>query len=310
MTDTAGTRQRTYQRAGAGPGWWLRLSTTLWRRPWARATLLLTPPLAWFLLVYVASLVVLLITAFWSINPFTTNIDKTWTLTNFQQIFNTPAYLSDIGQTVAMAAEVTVTDAIIAFPFAYFMARVAAPRTRTVLFTAILLPLWASYLAKVYSWVLIFTNNGFLDWVAGGLGLGHPQLIYTNWAVYAVFCYLWLPYMIIPVYSALERVPGSLIEASQDLGGRTWRTTRSVLLPLVLPGIVAGSIFTFSLTLGDYITPLLIGGTKANFIGNVIYTNIGIANNVPFAAAMALVPIVIMGLYLSGARALGAFEAL
>jgi putative spermidine/putrescine transport system permease protein len=282
----------------------------LWRRPWARATLLLTPPLAWFLLVYVASLVILLITAFWSINPFTTNIDRTWSLSNFQQIFTTPAYLSDIWQTVAMAAEVTVTDAIIAFPFAYFMARVAAPRTRTVLFVAILLPLWASYLAKVYSWVLIFTNNGFLDWVAGGLGLGHPQLIYTNWAVYAVFCYLWLPYMIIPVYGALERVPGSLIEASQDLGGRTWRTTRSVLLPLVLPGIVAGSIFTFSLTLGDYITPLLVGGTKANFIGNVIYTNIGIANNVPFAAAMALVPIVIMGLYLLGARALGAFEAL
>jgi putative spermidine/putrescine transport system permease protein len=308
MTDAAGTRLPTG--AGAGQGWWLRLSTVLWRRPWARATLLLTPPLAWFLLVYVASLVVLLITAFWSINPFTTNIDRTWTLTNFQQIFTTPAYLSDIGQTVAMAAEVTLTDAVIAFPFAYFMARVAAPRTRTALFVAILLPLWASYLAKVYSWVLIFTNNGFLDWVAGGLGLGHPQLIYTNWAVYAVFCYLWLPYMIIPVYGALERVPDSLIEASQDLGGRTWRTTRSVLLPLVLPGIVAGSIFTFSLTLGDYITPLLVGGTKANFIGNVIYTNIGIANNVPFAAAMALIPIVIMGLYLSGARALGAFEAL
>jgi putative spermidine/putrescine transport system permease protein len=288
----------------------LRLSTALWRRPWARATLLLTPPLAWFLLVYVASLVVLLVTAFWSVNPFTTNIDRTWTLSNFHAIFTTPAYLSDIGQTVGMAAAVTVTDAVIAFPFAYFMARVAAPRTRTALFVAILLPLWASYLAKVYSWLLIFTNHGFLDWVVGGLGLGHPQLIYTNWAVYAVFCYLWLPFMIIPVYAALERVPASLIEASQDLGGRTWRTTRSVLLPLVLPGVVAGSIFTFSLTLGDYITPLLVGGTSANFIGNVIYTNIGIANNVPFAAAMALVPIVIMGIYLSGARALGAFEAL
>lgn len=288
----------------------LRLSTALWRRPWARATLLLTPPLAWFLLVYIASLVILLVTAFWSVNPFTTNIDKTWTLSNFHQIFTTPAYRSDIGQTVGMAAAVTVTDAVIAFPFAYFMARVAAPRTRTALFVAILLPLWASYLAKVYSWLLIFTNHGFLDWVVGGLGLGHPQLIYTNWAVYAVFCYLWLPFMIIPVYGALERVPPSLIEASADLGGRTWRTTRSVLLPLVLPGIVAGSIFTFSLTLGDYITPLLVGGTSANFIGNVIYTNIGIANNVPFAAAMALVPIVIMGIYLSGARALGAFEAL
>jgi len=311
MTHTAGTRPREQ---GQGQvrrnGWSLRLSTALWRRPWARASLLLTPPLAWFLLVYIASLVVLLVTAFWTVNPFTTNIDKTWTLANFRAIFTTPAYLSDIGQTVAMAAEVTVTDAVIAFPFAYFMARVAAPRTRTVLFVAILLPLWASYLAKVYSWVLIFTNHGFLDWVVGGLGLGHPQLIYTNWAVYAVFCYLWLPYMIIPVYSALERVPPSLIEASQDLGGRTWRTTRSVLLPLILPGIVAGSIFTFSLTLGDYITPLLVGGTSANFIGNVIYTNIGIANNVPFAAAMALVPIVIMGIYLSAARALGAFEAL
>ena len=311
MTSTAGTRPKEQgQNQVIRNVWLLRLSTALWRRPWARAGLLLTPPLAWFLLVYVASLVVLLVTAFWTVNPFTTNIDKTWTLSNFHAIFTTPAYLSDIGQTVGMAAAVTVTDALIAFPFAYFMARVAAPRTRTALFVAILLPLWASYLAKVYSWVLIFTNHGFLDWVVGGLGLGHPQLIYTNWAVYAVFCYLWLPFMIIPVYGALERVPASLIEASQDLGGRTWRTTRSVLLPLVLPGIVAGSIFTFSLTLGDYITPLLIGGTSANFIGNIIYTNIGIANNVPFAAAMALVPIVIMGIYLSAARALGAFEAL
>src|ERR1700758_445478 len=218
MTYTAGTRPKE---KGQGQsqvrrnGWLLRLSTALWRRPWARATLLLTPPLAWFLLVYVASLVVLLVTAFWTVNPFTSNIEQTWTLSNFQAIFTTPAYLSDIAQTVGMAA------AVIAFPFAYFMARVAAPRTRTALFVAILLPLWASYLAKVYSWVLIFTNHGFLDWVVGGLGLGHPQLIYTNWAVYAVFCYLWLPFMIIPVYAALERVPASLIEASADLGGRT-----------------------------------------------------------------------------------------
>jgi putative spermidine/putrescine transport system permease protein len=311
MTSTAGTRPKEQgQNQVTRNGWLLRLSTALWRRPWARAGLLLTPPLAWFLLVYVASLVVLLVTAFWTVNPFTSNIEQTWTLSNFKEIFTTPAYLQDIAQTVGMAAAVTVTDAVIALPFAYFMARVAAPRTRTALFVAILLPLWASYLAKVYSWVLIFTNHGFLDWVVGGLGLGHPQLIYTNWAVYAVFCYLWLPFMIIPVYGALERVPSSLIEASQDLGGRTWRTTRSVLVPLILPGIVAGSIFTFSLTLGDYITPLLIGGTSANFIGNIIYTNIGIANNVPFAAAMALVPIVIMGIYLSVARALGAFEAL
>jgi putative spermidine/putrescine transport system permease protein len=173
---------------------------------------------------------------------------------------------------------------------------------------AILLPLWASYLAKVYSWLLIFTHQGILDWSLAKLGLGQVHLIYTNWAVFTVFCYLWLPYMIIPVYAALERIPASQLEASQDLGARTWRTTRLVLFPLALPGIVAGSIFTFSLTLGDYITPILVGGTSATFIGNVIYTNVGVANNVPFAAAMALIPIAIMAVYLLGARALGAFE--
>jgi len=284
------------------------LSAALWRRPWARATLLLTPPLAWFVLLYLAALVVLLITAFWQINPFTTNIERVFSFSNLDQIFTSAAYRAIIVRTVGMAAAVTVTDAIVAFPFAYFMARIATPRTRTALFVAILLPLWASYLAKVYSWLLIFTHSGFLDWSLGQLGLGQVHLIYTNWAVFTVFCYLWLPFMIIPVYAALERIPASQIEASQDLGGRTWRTTRSVLLPLALPGIVAGSIFTFSLTLGDYITPLLVGGTSANFMGNIIYSNIGIANNVPFAAAMALVPVVIMAVYLLSARALGAFE--
>ena len=286
------------------------VSAALWRRPWARATLLLTPPLAWFILIYLASLVVLLITAFWQINPFTTNIERVWSLSNLTTIFTTPAYLEIIGRTVGMAAAVTVVDAVVAFPFAYYMARIASPRARTALFVAILLPLWASYLAKVYSWLVIFTHDGFLDWSLARLGLSQVHLIYTNWAVFTVFCYLWLPYLILPVYAALERIPPSQVEASQDLGARTWRTTRSVLLPLALPGIAAGSIFTFSLTLGDYITPLLVGGTSANFMGNVIYTNIGIANNVPFAAAMALIPIVIMAIYLLGARALGAFEAI
>ena len=285
------------------------LSAALWRRPWARATILLTPPLAWFVLLYIAALVVLLITAFWQINPFTTNIERVFSFNNLTTIFTSAAYRAIIVRTVGMAAAVTVTDAVVAFPFAYFMARIASPRTRTALFVAILLPLWASYLAKVYSWLLIFTHSGFLDWSLGKLGLGQVHLIYTNWAVFTVFCYLWLPFMIIPVYAALERIPASQIEASQDLGARTWRTTRSVLLPLALPGIVAGSIFTFSLTLGDYITLLLVGGTSANFIGNIIYSNIGIANNVPFAAAMAMVPIVIMAGYLLGARSLGALEA-
>jgi putative spermidine/putrescine transport system permease protein len=283
--------------------WGARVSGALWRRPWARATLLLTPPLAWFVLLYVAALVVLLITAFWRINPFTTNIERVFSFGNFSQILSSPAYRGIIGRTVGMAAVVTVTDAVVAFPFAYYMARIASARTRTALFVAILLPLWASYLAKVYSWLLIFTKGGVLDSVL------NVHLIYSNWAVFVVFCYLWLPFMIIPVYAALERIPPSQIEASQDLGARTWRTTRSVLLPLALPGIVAGSIFTFSLTLGDYITPLLVGGTSANFMGNIIYSNIGVANNVPFAAAMAMFPIVIMAGYLLGARALGAFEA-
>jgi putative spermidine/putrescine transport system permease protein len=281
------------------------VSAALWRRPWARATFLLTPPLAWFVLLYLAALVVLLITAFWQINPFTTNIERVWSLGNFTTIFTSAAYRGVILRTVAMAAAVTVADAAVAFPFAYFMARIASPRTRTALFVAILLPLWASYLAKVYSWLLIFTRGGLLDWATGH----RAHLIYTNWAVFTVFCYLWLPFMIIPVYAALERIPASQIEASQDLGARTWRTTRLVLLPLALPGIVAGSIFTFSLTLGDYITPLLVGGTSANFIGNIIYSNIGVANNVPFAAAMGMIPVVIMAGYLLGARALGAFEA-
>ena len=287
-----------------------RLSAALWRRPWARATLLLTPPLAWFVLLYLAALVVLLITAFWQINPFTTNIERVFSFNNLTTIFTSAAYRGIIVRTVGMAAAVTVVDAAVAFPFAYFMARIASPRTRTALFVAILLPLWASYLAKVYSWLLIFTHDGFLDWSLGKIGLSQVHLIYTNWAVFTVFCYLWLPFMIIPVYAALERIPASQIEASQDLGARTWRTTRLVLFPLALPGIVAGSIFTFSLTLGDYITPLLVGGTSANFMGNIIYSNIGIANNVPFAAAMALIPIAIMALYLLGARALGAFEAI
>ncbi len=291
-------------------GLWSRVSEALWRRPWARATLLLTPPLAWFLLIYIAALVVLLITAFWQTNQLTGNIVRVWSLSNFAQIFQAPAYRSIIARTVGIAAGVTAVDMIIAFPFAYFMARVAARRTRTVLYVAILLPLWASYLAKIYAWQLVLDRDGVLNWGLGKLGLGHLNLIYTNWAVFVTFCYIWLPYMVIPIYAAMERIPPSQIEASQDLGARTWRTTRSVILPLVLPGIVAGSIFTFSLTLGDYITPTLIGGTNSTFIGTIIYSNIGIANNVPFAAAMAIVPIAIMACYLFGARALGAFREL
>jgi putative spermidine/putrescine transport system permease protein len=305
VTTPAGAARAAPARpAPEGP--WSRVSAVLWRRPWTRATLLLTPPLAWFVLIYLASLAVLLVTAFWTTNPFTTHIERTWTLSNFAQILGTPAYRTIIFRTVAMAAGVTVVDAIIAIPFAYYMARIARPRTRIFLFVCILLPLWASYLAKVFAWLLILTHDGVLNWTLGKMGIGPLNLIYSNTAVFIVFCYIWLPYMVIPVYAALERIPASQIEASQDLGGRTLRTVRSVILPLALPGIVAGSIFTFSLTLGDYITPILIGGGNSVLIGNVIESNVGIANNLPLAAAMAMVPIAIMACYLLAARALGA----
>jgi putative spermidine/putrescine transport system permease protein len=288
------------ERSGTGVA---RVSAALWRRGWLRATLTLTPPLAWFLVIYLASLALMLITAFWTVNPFTNVLEHSWSLANFNQLF-TGTYLTIIGRTLEMAALVTVTDAVIALPFAYYMARVAGPRTRQLLFTAVLLPLWASYLARVYAWVVLLQKGGPLDW-AFGLDIG-----YSNTAMWVVFSYIWLPFMIVPLYAAIERIPDSLLEASGDLGAHGWRTLRSVVLPMALPGMVAGSIFTFSLTLGDYITPLLVGGSSSQFIGNVIYDNLGTANNLPFAATLALVPIVIMAVYLLGARALGAFEAL
>jgi putative spermidine/putrescine transport system permease protein len=285
-----------------------RVAALLWRRTWLRALLTLSPPLAWFLVIYLASLVVMLVTAFWTVNPLTNALVHSWNLQNFRDIF-TSTYERIIARTVGMAALVTVTDAVIAFPFAYFMARVATPRLRNVLFTAVLLPLWASYLARVYAWIVILQQGGTLDWTFGKLGLGAPNIGYSNTAMWIVFSYIWLPYMIVPIFGALERIPDSLLEASSDLGGRGSVTLRRVVLPLALPGIVAGSIFTFALTLGDFITPILIGGAGSSFIGNVIYSNIGVAGNLPFAAALAVVPIVIMTVYLVGARSLGAFRA-
>jgi putative spermidine/putrescine transport system permease protein len=300
--EAAGRPRKT---GGAAP-----LQSLLWRRPWLRASLLLAPPLGWFVLIYLSSLALLLITAFWRINDFTTQIERVWNLDNFRTILLDPTYRLIIGRTLAMAVAVTVTDAIIAFPFAYYMARVASRRTQTLLFAAVLLPLWASYLARVYSWILILNHSGLLNWSMQSIGLPAPEIGYTNVAMWIVFCYIWLPFMIIPTYSAMERVPDSLMEAAADLGARRWRAVRDVVLPLALPGVVAGSIFTFSLTLGDYITPTLVGGAGSIFIGNVVYSNVGIANNVPFAAALATVPVAIMAVYLLVARRLGAFEAL
>ena len=287
-----------------------RLQVAFWRRPWLRTATLLTPPVAWFAFVYLASLALLLVTAFWQINSFTSRVEQVWTLDNFQTLLTDPTYRVIVGRTVGMAAAVTLTDAVLAFPIAYYMARVASRRIQTVLFAAVLLPLWASYLARVYAWILILAHNGVLNSTLLALHLPAANIGYTNVAMWVVFSYVWLPFMIVPVYSALERVPESLLEAAADLGARRWRSLRDVLLPLALPGLAAGSIFTFSLTLGDYITPILVGGAGSSFIGNVAYTNFGIAGNIPFAAAVATVPIAIMAVYLLAAKRLGAFEAI
>ena len=288
----------------------VRFSGFFWRFPWLRPLLLLTPPLAWFVVVYFASLVLLLVTAFWTTNPFTTQIVQFWNTDNFQRLINEPTYHAIIGRTVLIASLVTITDAVLAFPFAYFMARVASRRIQTLLFAAVLLPLWASYLARVYAWILILNHSGVLNWSMQLVGLPPANIGYTNIAMWIVFSYICLPFMIIPTYAALERVPESLIEAAADLGARRWQTVRDVVLPLALPGVVAGSIFTFSLTLGDFITPILVGGAGSTLIGNVVYDNVGIANNVPFAAALATVPVAIMAVYLLIAQRLGAFRAL
>jgi putative spermidine/putrescine transport system permease protein len=280
-----------------------------WRRAWLRGTSMLGPPAGAFLLVYVAALAVLLLSAFWTLDPFTGQIVHTWSLDNFRILWEEHTYWRIAGRTIGLAAAVTVTDILLAFPFAYYMARIAGPRTRTLLFVLVLMPLWSSYLARIYSWRLILSKDGALNWWLGSLGLPDQNIAYTNWAVWIVFTYIWLPFMILPVYAALERIPDSFIEASRDLGARNWTTFRRVILPLALPGVVAGSIFTFSLTLGDYIAPSLVGNTQ--FLGNVIYRNVlGLTNNIPFAAAYAMVPLAVMALYLVAARRAGAFESL
>jgi putative spermidine/putrescine transport system permease protein len=289
-----------------------RVSALGWRHPWLKGLTLLVPPVAAFGIVYVGALAILFVSAFWGVDSFTGKLVHVWSLGNFRQVFSTsdPTYLRIAGRTIGIAAAVTATDALLAFPFAYFMARVARPRSRATLFVLVLLPLWSSYLVRIYAWRTILSHDGAINWALNGLGLPDQNIAYTNWAMWIVFSYVWLPFMVLPVYAALERIPDSFLEASADMGARGWRTLRSVVLPLALPGVVAGSIFTFSLTLGDYITPLLVGGTGSSFIGNVVYENIGINANVPFSAAFATVPVLVMALYLVVARRLGAFEAL
>jgi putative spermidine/putrescine transport system permease protein len=288
----------------------IRVSAALFRRPWLRAVLLLSAPGAWFVLIYIAALALLFVSALWSVEPFTGKLVHRWTFANFEMLFRVPVYRTIALRTIGIAAAVTVTDALLALPFAFFAVRIASKRLQAALFVAVLIPLWSSYLVRVYVWRLILAKDGILNWALENVGLGAVNIGYSNWAIWIVFSYIWLPFMILPIWSAIERVPDSYIEASADLGARGWRTFRTVVFPLILPGIAAGSIFTFALTLGDFITPTLVGGAGSDFIGNVVYQSVGIANNVPFAAAFATVPLIVMGIYLLVARRLGAFEAL
>ncbi|MCW2942594.1 MAG: binding-protein-dependent transport system inner rane component [Actinomycetia bacterium] len=289
------------------PGFRRRVAALLHRRPRLRLALLLSAPLAWLLIAYLGALAAMLLTAFWSTDTFTGNIVKQFTLQNFKDVFGDPVYRTIALRSLGVAALVTVVDAVLAYPMAFFMAKVARPRSRPFLVIAILTPLWAAYLVKAYAWRVMLADGGLVNWALKPFGLSGPG--YGLPATVVVLAYLWLPYMILPLYAGLERMPDSLLDASGDLGGRTGRTFRSVVLPMTFPSLVAGSIFTFSLSLGDYITVKIVGG-KSQLIGNVVYDNIGAANNLPFAAAVATLPVMVMLIYIAAVRRTGALEEL
>jgi putative spermidine/putrescine transport system permease protein len=279
-----------------------RLAGLFHGRPRLQVGALLAGPIGWLAIGYLGSLLVLLIAAFWSVSPNSGELQQTLSLENFETLWNEPVYRDIVGRTVFTAALVTITDAVLAFPIAFYMAKVASRRGKAILVVAVLLPLWSSYLVKVLSWRTMLSNGGVIDWALQPFGLSGPG--YGGTAVWLVMSYLWLPYMILPIYAGLERIPNTLISASEDLGAAPFTTFRRVILPLAFPAVVAGSIFTFALTLGDYITPRLVSNKQ--FIGNVIFNNF--SNNLPLASALALVPIVVMIAYLLVARKLGAFE--
>jgi putative spermidine/putrescine transport system permease protein len=271
--------------------------------------LLLAAPVGWLVVAYLGSLAVMLFNGLWRFDLGTQIVVKEIGLSNFQRLWDNEVYRTITIRTLGMAAVVTVTCAVLAFPIAFTMAKLASPRTRRFLLIAVLLPLWASYVVKVYAWRTILAQEGVLNWVLDPFGITGPGTGGTGlMGVWLTLTYLWLPYMILPVYAGLERISDNLIDASSDLGASPFTTFRKVILPLLFPAVVAGSIFTFSLTLGDYITPRLVSSSQ--FIGNVIYDEIGIAGNRPFAAAFATIPMVAMIIYLFAARRFGAFENL
>ena len=298
-----------------------RLSNLFYLHPRLTLLTLLAPPLLWLGVVYLGSLFAMLVQSFYYLDSFSGRVVREFSLDTYRDLF-TPANFDIMARTTSMAASVTLAAAGLAFPVAYYMARYASARVKAMLYLAVLVPLWSSYLVRVYAWKLILAKEGILSWVIGQvrldgalnwlLGLpviGGPSLSVSAMGMFLVFLYVWLPYMILPIQAALERVPRSLLEASSDLGARPAETFRRVTLPLAFPGVVAGSIFTFSLTLGDFIIPGTIGNSSF-FIGQAVLSHQGTAGNIPLAAAMTVVPMVIMGFYLLGARKLGAFDSL
>lgn len=303
------------------PSFAQRLSTFLYTRPTLMVATLFALPLLYMLVVYIGSLVALLINSFFRLDDFSGKVVREFNFGNYIQLF-APANRDIVLRTAGMAAAVTIMAALLAFPLAYYIARYATPRAKGWLYLAVILPLWSSYLVRVYAWRLILAKEGIVSWVLGQIGLrwlldailsipviGGPALSVSMIGMFIVFVYIWLPYMVLPIQAALERVPRSFLEASMDLGARPGQTFRHVLLPLAFPGVVAGSIFTFSLTLGDFIVPSTLGNSSF-FIGQAVLSHQGTSGNIPLAAAFTVVPMVIMIIYLLVARKLGAFDAL
>ena len=284
-----------------------RLSGALHKRPRLRLAGLLSAPVLWLVVAYLGSLAVMFATAFWSVNSFTGSVIRQPTMDNFRTLLTQDVYRTVALRSLGVAAGVTVLDALIAVPMAFYLAKVAAPRTRTFLVAAILTPLWASYLVKVYAWRTMLSGDGVINWALQPFGLKGPGFGVV--ATTLTLAYLWLPYMILPIYAGFDRLPNSLLEASGDLGATAGRTFRSVVLPLVYPSIVAGSIFTFSLSLGDFIAVKIVGGATQLY-ANVIYDSIGVANDLPFAAAAAFFPVIVIVIYLILVRRTGALENL
>jgi putative spermidine/putrescine transport system permease protein len=283
-----------------------RGAASLHRRPGLRVTGLLALPMFWLVVAYLGSLALLFITAFWKVDDFTGLLSRTFTLDNFETLFTTPAYRGLVLRTVGIAASVTLLCGVLALPVSFFVARIAPSRFRPLLVALLVTPLWASYLVKVYAWrAMLEPNTGVVAWMLAPFGGNSPG--FGTFAIIVTLTYLWLPYMIIPVYAGLERLPDSILDASADLGARPGRTMRSVVLPSIKPALAAGSIFTFSLSLGDYITAKIVGG-KVTMLGNVVEQNY--VTNLPFAAAMATIPVLIMVIYLLAIRRTGALESL